>query len=42
MLKIGIIGTGGMAGNHAKNLKKIRSVKLVACCDVRKANGNNT
>jgi predicted dehydrogenase len=31
---IGIVGTGGMAGAHAKTFAKIPGVKLVACCDV--------
>lgn len=35
MIKIGIIGTGGMAGAHAGNYAKMKDVKMVACCDVR-------
>lgn len=34
MVRIGIIGTGGMANSHAKNFQTIRGVKLAACCDV--------
>lgn len=34
MLRIGIIGTGGMANSHAVNFQAIRGVKLTACCDV--------
>ena len=35
MLKIGIIGTGGMANHHATSLKEMDGVRLAACCDVR-------
>jgi predicted dehydrogenase len=34
MIKIGIIGTGGMAGSHAQRFQSIRGVKLQACCDI--------
>jgi len=34
MVKIGIIGTGGMANAHATEFKKIKGVKLAACCDI--------
>lgn len=34
MVKIGIIGTGGMANAHAESYKKIKGVKLTACCDI--------
>lgn len=34
MLRIGIIGTGGMAKSHAQRFQEIRGVKLTACCDV--------
>ena len=34
MIKLGIIGTGGMANTHAKNFQKIKGVELVACCDI--------
>jgi predicted dehydrogenase len=34
MIRIAIIGTGGMANGHANNFKKIPGVKLVAACDV--------
>ncbi len=34
MIRIAIIGTGGMANAHADNFKKIRGCKLVAACDV--------
>lgn len=33
MIRIGIIGTGGMANAHAGELAKIKGVKLTACCD---------
>ena len=35
MIRLGIIGTGGMANDHARRFGKIRGVKLVACCDIR-------
>lgn len=34
ILKIGIVGTGGMAHAHAKAYKEIKDVELSACCDV--------
>ncbi|MBN1460556.1 MAG: Gfo/Idh/MocA family oxidoreductase, partial [Armatimonadetes bacterium] len=34
MIKIGIVGTGGMAHTHARAYQKIRGCKLVAACDV--------
>jgi len=34
MIKIAIVGTGGMAGAHADAFKKIKGVKIVACCDI--------
>jgi predicted dehydrogenase len=34
MIKIGIIGTGGMARAHATSYNKIKGCKLVAACDV--------
>ena len=34
MIRLGIIGTGGMANGHAVEFGKIRGVKIVACCDV--------
>ena len=34
MIRLGIIGTGGMANCHADNFKNMRGVKLVACCDI--------
>jgi len=33
-IRIGIIGTGGMANAHAENFKKIPGVQLTACCDI--------
>ncbi|HDY64739.1 MAG TPA: Gfo/Idh/MocA family oxidoreductase [Phycisphaerae bacterium] len=36
MIKLGIIGTGSMANNHAAGFKVIRGVKLTACCDIVK------
>jgi predicted dehydrogenase len=35
MIRLGIIGTGGMANDHARRFGKIKGVKLVACCDIR-------
>lgn len=34
MIRLGIIGTGGMANAHAKEFLKIKGVQLVACCDI--------
>ena len=33
-IRIGIVGTGGMANAHAENFGKIRGVQLSACLDV--------
>ena len=35
MIRIGIIGTGGMANWHAKNLSEMKGVKVTAGCDIR-------
>jgi len=34
MIRLGVIGTGGMAGGHARLLGQIKGVALTACCDV--------
>jgi predicted dehydrogenase len=34
MLKIGVIGTGGMARGHAKSFQSIPGVEVTACCDL--------
>jgi predicted dehydrogenase len=34
MIRIGIIGTGGMARQHADNFKAIKSCRVVACADI--------
>lgn len=34
MIRVGIIGTGGMANSHAQAAADIRGVKLTACCDI--------
>ena len=34
MLKLGIIGTGGMARSHATAYRDAENVELVACCDI--------
>jgi len=34
MIKIGIIGTGGMGNHHASQFSKIGGAKIVACCDI--------
>ncbi|MHB9130250.1 MAG: Gfo/Idh/MocA family protein [Armatimonadota bacterium] len=34
MIRLGIIGTGGMAHHHAESFQQIRGVKVVACCDI--------
>ena len=35
MIRIAIIGTGGMAGAHARRFSELAGVRIVACCDVR-------
>ena len=35
MIRLGIIGTGGMANWHAKAASELKGVKLAACCDIR-------
>jgi len=35
MIRVGFIGTGGMAGWHAGAVREIKGMKLVAGCDVR-------
>jgi predicted dehydrogenase len=37
MIRMAIVGTGGMAGGHADNYRKISGVRLVAACDVDEA-----
>ena len=34
IIRIGIVGTGGMAQSHATKLSKIPNVKLAACADI--------
>jgi predicted dehydrogenase len=34
MIRLGIIGTGNMAANHAEAFPGIRGVKVAACCDL--------
>jgi len=34
MIKIGIIGTGGMAHQHARSFQDIYGVSVTACCDI--------
>jgi predicted dehydrogenase len=34
MIRIGIIGTGGMAHSHAVRFGKIRGCRVTACCDI--------
>ncbi|MCY3021082.1 MAG: Gfo/Idh/MocA family oxidoreductase [Planctomycetota bacterium] len=34
MVRIAIIGTGGMAGWHARRFSSIKASRLVACCDI--------
>ncbi len=36
MIKLAIIGTGGMAHAHARKFKEIKSCKIVAVCDIVK------
>lgn len=33
-IKLGVIGTGGMANHHAENFKKLTGVELTSCLDV--------
>ena len=37
MIRIGIIGTGGMAHGQADCFRQIKGVKVVSCCDVVKS-----
>ena len=34
MIKIAIVGTGGIAHWHAKSYQNIDNVKIVAACDI--------
>lgn len=34
MIRLGIIGTGGMANGHAQSFKAIRGVQVTSCCDI--------
>jgi predicted dehydrogenase len=34
MVRLGVIGTGGMANHQASQFSAIKDVKIVACCDV--------
>ena len=34
MIKIGVIGTGGMAAAHAKAFQAIKGVNITCCCDI--------
>ncbi|HBC88599.1 MAG TPA: oxidoreductase [Lentisphaeria bacterium] len=36
MIRLCVLGTGGMANAHAREFKKIKDVKIVACCDIRR------
>ncbi len=35
MIKLAIVGTGGVAHGHARHFKSLSGCRLVACCDVR-------
>lgn len=35
MIRLAIVGTGGMAGAHARRFTEMRGVRVVACCDIR-------
>ena len=37
MIRLAILGTGGMAQRHAEEFQKIEGVKLVACADIHLA-----
>jgi predicted dehydrogenase len=34
MIRLGIIGTGGMANTHAESFSPMKGVRLAACCDI--------
>ncbi len=34
MIRIGVIGTGGMANGHAASFQAMRGVKVTCCCDI--------
>jgi predicted dehydrogenase len=34
MIKVGIVGTGGMAHDHARNYRTMKNVQMTACCDI--------
>jgi len=34
IVRIGIVGVGGMGNGHARNMPKIHEVRLTAVCDV--------
>ena len=34
MVRLGIIGTGGMANHHASEFSAMKDVKITACCDI--------
>lgn len=36
MIRLGVIGTGGMANHHATQFSAMPDVKIAACCDVSK------
>jgi len=36
MIKLGVIGTGGMANHHATQFSAMEDVRIAACCDVSK------
>jgi predicted dehydrogenase len=37
MIRLGIIGTGGMAHGHARSFSAMKGVSVVACCDIDEA-----
>jgi predicted dehydrogenase len=34
MIRLGIIGTGGMANSHAKSYEPMKGLSITACCDI--------
>jgi predicted dehydrogenase len=40
VIKIGVVGTGGMGNAHAEQYSKMRGVKVVACCDISEQRRN--
>ena len=35
-VKVGLVGTGGMANEHLEHLSKIREVEITSLCDIKR------